>query len=51
MRHTISVIDVVVWHVPLPTRIQLETVVDGVYFGRHMPLVRRLDKVDVHELV
>ena len=32
--HTTSVIDVVVWHVPLTMRIQFETVVDSVYLRR-----------------
>ena len=51
VRHTTSVVDIIVRHVPLPIGIQFKTIIDGVYLGRHQPLVRRLDQVDVHELV
>lgn len=49
--HTTSIIYVVIRHIFLRPRVQLETVVDAVHFNIRHPLVRRRYEVDVRELV
>ena len=49
--HTASIIYVVIRHIFLRPRVQLETVVDTVHFSIRHPLVCRRYEVDVRELV